>query len=144
MLLKPDAPLLVCTGIEAVIADRQTSSWEAIKSKRGGVVEKGRFKNIYILGEDDNGAYIDHYYLGKNLRTNQNTCFSQQPIVRQGDSVEEGQIIADGPSMDSGELALGKNIRVAFMPWNGYNFEDAIVVSGKSLLRRCFYFYSYL
>ncbi len=133
-LLKPDAPI-VGTGIEQVIA---RDSWEATKAKRGGVVEKVDSKNIYILGEDDNGAYIDHYYLGKNLRTNQNTCFSQQPIVRQGDSVEEGQIIADGPSMDSGELALGKNIRVAFMPWNGYNFEDAIVVSEKLIKEDAF------
>lgn len=133
-LLKPDAPL-VGTGIEQIIA---RDSWEAIKATRKGVVEKVDSKNIYILGEDDNGAYIDHYPLGKNLRTNQNTCFSQQPIVKVGDKVEQGQIIADGPSMDNGELALGKNIRVAFMPWSGYNFEDAIVVSERLIKEDAF------
>lgn len=126
-LLKPDAPV-VGTGIEKVIA---RDAWEAIKAKRGGIVEKVDAKSIYILGEDENGAYIDYYSLCKNLRTNQNTSFSQRPIVRKGDSVQAGQVIADGPSMDSGELALGQNIRVAFMPWNGYNFEDAIVVSER-------------
>ena len=133
-LFKPDAPV-VGTGIEQIVA---RDSWEAVKATRGGVVERVDSKNIYILGEDGNGAYIDHYHLGKNLRTNQNTCFSQQPIVRVGNKVEEGQIIADGPSMDNGELALGKNIRVAFMPWNGYNFEDAIVVSEKLIKEDAF------
>ena len=126
-LLIPDAPI-VGTGIEKVIA---RDAWEAIKAKRAGVVEKVDAKNIYILCEDENGAYIDSYPLQKNLRTNQNTSFTQRPIVKVGDRVSEGQIIADGPSMDSGELALGKNVRVAFMPWNGYNFEDAIVVSER-------------
>ena len=126
-LLKPDSPL-VGTGIESVIA---RDSWEAIKAKQGGIVEKVDGKNIYILGENQNGAYIDSYSMQKNMRTNQNTSFTQRPIVKVGDKIEAGQIIADGPSMDNGELALGKNIRVAFMPWNGYNFEDAIVVSEK-------------
>ena len=126
-LLKPDAPM-VGTGIEKIIA---RDSWEAIKATRAGVVEKIDARNIYVLGEDENGAFIDHYALLKNLRTNQNTCFSQRPIVSVGDKVETGQVIADGPSMDKGELALGQNVRVAFMPWNGYNFEDAIVVNEK-------------
>lgn len=126
-LLKPDAPV-VGTGIEKIIA---RDAWEAVKVKRSGTVEKVDSKNIYILGEDENGAFIDHYALQKNLRTNQNTSFSQRPIVKVGDRVEVGQIIADGPSMDCGELALGQNVRVAFMPWNGYNFEDAIVVNEK-------------
>ena len=126
-LLKPDSPI-VGTGIESVIA---RDSWEAIKAKQGGIVEKVDGKNIYILGENQNGAYIDSYSMQKNMRTNQNTSFTQRPIVKVGDKIEAGQIIADGPSMDNGELALGKNIRVAFMPWNGYNFEDAIVVSEK-------------
>ena len=133
-LLKPDAPL-VGTGIEQVIA---RDSWEAIKATRGGVVEKVDSRNIYILGEDANGAYIDGYALQKNLRTNQNTCFTQKPIVKQGDVIKAGQIIADGASMDLGELALGKNIRVAFMPWNGYNFEDAIVVSERLIREDAF------
>ncbi|STP12222.1 DNA-directed RNA polymerase subunit beta' [Helicobacter mustelae] len=124
-LLIPDAPI-VGTGIEKIIA---RDAWEAIKASRPGVVEKVDAKNIYILGEDEAGAYIDSYPLQKNLRTNQNTSFAQRPIVKVGDKVETHQIIADGPSMDTGELALGKNVRVAFMPWNGYNFEDAIVVS---------------
>ena len=126
-LLIPDAPI-VGTGIEGVIA---RDAWEAIKAKRAGVIEKVDAKNIYILCEDENGTYIDSYPLQKNLRTNQNTSFTQRPIVKVGDRVSQGQIIADGPSMDSGELALGRNVRVAFMPWNGYNFEDAIVVSER-------------
>lgn len=126
-LLKPDAPV-VGTGIEKIIA---RDSWEAVKAKRAGIVERVDARNIYILGEDENGAFIDHYGLQKNLRTNQNTSFYQKPIVKIGEQVEANQVIADGPSMDNGELALGQNIRVAFMPWNGYNFEDAIVVNEK-------------
>ena len=133
-LLNPDAPV-VGTGMEKTVA---RDSWEAIKADRAGIVEKVDAKNIYILGEDENGAYIDHYSLQKNLRTNQNTCFSQTPIVNEGEAIEAGQVIADGPNMDRGELALGKNIRVAFMPWNGYNFEDAIVVSEKLIRQDTF------
>ncbi len=133
-ILTPDAPV-VGTGMEQIIA---RDSWEAIKATRGGVVEKVDGKNIYILGEDDSGAYIDHYSLQKNLRTNQNTCFSQLPIVKVGDKIDAQQVIADGPNMNKGELALGKNIRVAFMPWNGYNFEDAIVVSEKLIRQDVF------
>lgn len=124
-LLIPDAPI-VGTGIESVIA---RDSWEVTKASRDGVVEKVDSKNIYVLGEGESGAYIDSYPLQKNMRTNQNTSFSQTPIVKVGDVVKKGDIIADGSSMDRGELALGRNVRVAFMPWNGYNFEDAIVVS---------------
>ena len=128
-LLRTEAPM-VGTGIEKVVA---RDAWESIKAKRSGVVEKIDSKNIYILGQDENGAYIDHYSLQKNLRTNQNTCFTQTPTVKKGDFVKAGQVIADGPNMDNGELALGKNMLVAFMPWNGYNFEDAIVVSERIL-----------
>ncbi|WP_353661419.1 DNA-directed RNA polymerase subunit beta [Hydrogenimonas sp. SS33] len=126
-LLKSDAPI-VGTGVEKLIA---RDAWVSIKAKRSGVVEKVDSKNIYIMGEDENGAFIDHYSLQKNMRTNQNTTFTQMPIVKKGDRVEAGQVIADGPNMDRGELAIGKNVMVAFMPWNGYNFEDAIVVSEK-------------
>ena len=133
-LLKPDAPV-VGTGIESVVA---RDSYEAIKATRDGVVELVDSRNIYVMGEDENGAYIDHYSLQKNLRTNQNTAFSQVPIVKKGDVVKATQVIADGASMDSGELALGKNIKVAFMPWNGYNFEDAIVVSDKLIREDAF------
>ena len=133
-LLNPDAPV-VGTGIEKIVA---RDSWEAIKANRGGIVEKVDAKNIYILGEDESGAFIDHYSLQKNLRTNQNTSFSQKPIVKEGQKIESGDVIADGPNMDKGELALGKNIRVAFMPWNGYNFEDAIIVSEKLIRNDAF------
>ncbi len=126
-LLKSEAPL-VGTGMEKYVA---RDAWQIVKAKRGGKVIKADAKNIYILGEDENGAYIDHYGLEKYLRTNQNTCFDQKPIVKEGDIVKAGDVIADGPNMDNGEIALGKNVLVAFMPWNGYNFEDAIVLSER-------------
>ncbi len=126
-LLWSDAPY-VGTGVEKVVA---RDAWEALKAKRAGIVEKVDSKNIYILGEDENGAFIDHYWLHKNMRTNQNTSFCQVPIVKKGDYVEKGQVIADGPSMDQGEIAIGKNVLVAFMPWNGYNYEDAIVINER-------------
>ncbi len=129
-LVWTDAPM-VGTGVEAVSA---RDAWVSIKANRAGIVEKVDNKNIYILGEDDDGAFIEHYALEKNLRTNQNTTFTQKAIVKQGAFVEKGTVIADGPSMDQGEMAIGKNIMVAFMPWNGYNFEDAIVLS-KKLIR---------
>ncbi len=126
-LLKPEAPM-VGTGMEAIVA---RDAWEAIKAKRSGVIEKVDARNIYVKGEDENGLFIDHYILEKNMRTNQNTSFSQVPIVHVGQEVKKGQVIADGPNMDQGELAIGKNILVAFMPWNGYNYEDAIILSEK-------------
>ena len=128
-LLHSTAPI-VGTGMEAIIA---RDSWEAIKANRNGVVEKVDNKNIFILGEDEKGPFIDHYSMEKNLRTNQNTTFSQRPIVRKGDVIKAGQIIADGPSMDGGELAIGKNALIAFMPWHGYNYEDAVVMSEKMI-----------
>ena len=126
-LIWSDAPF-VGTGMESIVA---RDAWEAIKAKRAGVIEKIDNKNIYILGEDENGAFIDHYWLHKNMRTNQNTSFMQAPIVQKDDFIEKGQVIADGPSMDQGEMAIGKNITVAFMPWNGYNYEDAIVINER-------------
>ncbi|KAB0611797.1 DNA-directed RNA polymerase subunit beta [Campylobacter hyointestinalis] len=128
-LLKATAPI-VGTGMEAIVA---RDAWEAIKAKRPGVVEKVDNRNIFILGEDENGPYIDQYTMEKNLRTNQNTTFAQHPIVRKGDEIKAGQIIADGPSMEEGELAIGKNALIAFMPWNGYNYEDAIVMSERMI-----------
>ncbi len=128
-LLRTEAPF-VGTGMESVMS---RDAWESVKAKRAGRVEKVDSKNIYILGEDDGGVFIDHYPMEKNMRTNQNTTFSQTPIVKLGDMVEAGQVIADGPNMDMGELALGKNMRVAFMPWYGYNYEDAIIISEKIL-----------
>ena len=128
-LLKTDAPV-VGTGMEAIVS---RDAWESVKAERSGRVEKVDSKNIYILGEDDGGVYIDHYPMEKNMRTNQNTTFSQSPTAKLGDVVKAGQVIADGPNMDMGELAIGKNMRVAFMPWYGYNYEDAIVLSEKIL-----------
>ncbi len=126
-LLKPTAPM-VGTGVEKLVA---RDAWESVKAKRAGVVEKIDARHIYVISEDSEGAVIDYYPLQKNLRTNQNTTFGQKPIVKVGDRVEAGQVLADGPNMDQGELALGQNALVAFMPWNGYNFEDAIVISEK-------------
>jgi len=126
-LLKTDAPV-VGTGMEAIVS---RDAWEAVKAKRAGTVEKVDAKNIYIMGEDETGVFIDHYPLEKNMRTNQNTTFTQTPIVKLGDKVEPKQVIADGANMDQGELAIGKNIMVAFMPWYGYNYEDAIIISEK-------------
>ena len=133
-LLHSEAPM-VGTGMEAIIS---RDAWEAVKAKRAGVVEKVDAKNIYIMGEDESGVFIDHYPLEKNMRTNQNTTFTQRPIVKMGDAIKQGQIIADGANMDQGELALGKNILVAFMPWNGYNYEDAIVFSEKLIREDAF------
>jgi DNA-directed RNA polymerase subunit beta len=133
-LLKSTAPM-VGTGVEKIVC---RDAWEAIKAKRGGLIEKVDNKNIYILGEDENGAFIDHYTMEKNLRTNQNTTFSQHPIIRKGEVVQTGQVIADGPNMDQGELAIGVNAMVAFMPWNGYNFEDAIVISERMIRQDAF------
>ncbi|MDA7816957.1 DNA-directed RNA polymerase subunit beta [Sulfurimonas sp.] len=133
-LLRPLSPM-VGTGVEKLVA---RDSWECVKAKRSGVVEKVDGKHIYVMGDDDGDIYIDYYPLQKNLRTNQNTSFAQKPIVNVGDKVAKGQIIADGPNMDQGELALGVNAMVAFMPWNGYNFEDAIVISERLIRKDAF------
>ncbi|MEA2073714.1 MAG: DNA-directed RNA polymerase subunit beta [Campylobacterota bacterium] len=128
-LLRVNSPM-VGTGVEKLVA---RDSWECVKAKRGGKIEKVDGKHIYVMGEEDGEIYIDYYPLQKNLRTNQNTSFTQKPIVNVGDIVGKNQIIADGPNMDQGELALGVNAMVAFMPWNGYNFEDAIVISERMI-----------
>ena len=126
-LISPNAPI-VGTGLEKTVA---RDSWGSIKAKRSGTVEKVDAKNIYIRGEDENGAFIDDYKVYKNVRTNNNTSFGQRSIIKEGAVIEKGQVIADGPSMDQGELAVGVNATVAFMPWNGYNYEDAIILSQK-------------
>ncbi len=133
-LLRTEAPM-VGTGMEAIVS---RDAWESVSARRAGRVEKVDTRNIYIVGEDDHGVFIDRYALEKNMRTNQNTTFTQTPIVYEGDEVAAGQIIADGASMDQGELALGKNIKVAFMPWNGYNYEDAIIISEKLIREDAF------
>ena len=133
-LLRVNAPM-VGTGVEKLVA---RDSWECVKAKRPGVIEKVDGKHIYVMGEEDGEIYIDYYPLQKNLRTNQNTSFTQKPIVKIGEQVAKNQIIADGPNMDQGELALGVNAMVAFMPWNGYNYEDAIVISERLIRKDSF------
>ena len=129
-LLKPEAPL-VGTGIESDVA---LDSGVTIVAKRDGVVDKIDGKRIVIKasGEKDyTKSGVDIYNLQKFKRSNQNTCINQKPLVRVGDKVQSGDIIADGPSTKVGELALGKNVTVAFMPWQGYNFEDSILISER-------------
>ena len=132
--IKSDSPL-VGTGMEAVVA--RDSGYLAI-AQRDGIVESVDARRIVVRAggkekdEKKKGSRIlDTYDLVKFQRTNQNTCITQTPIVRVGQPVKEGQVLADGPSMDRGELALGKNVLVAFMPWGGYNYEDAILLSEK-------------
>ncbi|RUM28147.1 MAG: DNA-directed RNA polymerase subunit beta, partial [Aquifex sp.] len=133
-LIFTQAPL-VGTGMEKKIA---RDSHAVVVAKRGGVVEEVDSSRIIIRVnpeeinlDDPLDIGIDIYELRKFQRTNQKTCINQRPIVRKGEKVEKGQIIADGHSTDRGELALGKDVLVAFMPWRGYNFEDAIVISER-------------
>jgi len=129
-LLKPESPL-VGTGIESDVA---LDSGVTIVSKRDGVVDKIDGKRIVIKATDETDftkSGVDIYNLQKFKRSNQNTCINQKPLVRVGDKVRAGDIIADGPSTKLGELALGKNVTVAFMPWQGYNFEDSILISER-------------
>ncbi len=131
-LLKPEAPL-VGTGLELLVAK---GSGDVIQCKRAGFVEFVDADRILIRVDERNGTNkhevgTDLYILTKFLRTNQNTCMTHRPIVRKGDRVEEGQVLADSSCTDLGELSLGRNVLCAFMPWRGYNFEDAIIVSEK-------------
>ncbi len=129
--LKAEKPL-VGTGMERAVA---RDSGVTVIAQRGGVVELADSSRIVVrvkdeeIGEDDPG--VDIYNLTKYTRSNQNTCINQRPIVKAGDQVEQGDVLADGPSTDLGELALGQNMLVAFMPWNGYNFEDSILISER-------------
>ena len=129
--LKAQAPL-VGTGMERYVA-RDSGVCEV--AFRGGVVDSVDASRIVVrvnpdeVGQDE--SPVDIYNLTKYKRSNQNTCVNQRPIVSPGDSVARGDILADGPSVDLGELALGQNMRIAFMPWNGYNFEDSILVSER-------------
>mgnify|MGYP001279304577 FL=1 len=129
-LLKPESPL-VGTGIESDVA---LDSGVTIVSKRDGIVDKIDGKRIVIKATEETDfskSGVDIYNLQKFKRSNQNTCINQKPLVRVGDKVKSGDIIADGPSTKLGELALGKNVTVAFMPWQGYNFEDSILISER-------------
>jgi DNA-directed RNA polymerase subunit beta len=128
-LLSADAPL-IGTGMEKVVA---RDSGSGIVAKRSGNVVQVDGKRIVVQVEDEKGETpgVDIYKLTKFKKSNQSTSITQKPIVRVGDRVEKGEMIADGPSTRLGELALGKNVLVAFMPWNGYNFEDSILVSER-------------
>ncbi len=130
-LLRTDAPL-VGTGMERVVAH---DSGNSVVARHDGIVESVDADRVVIQiseSEDDTtGTGVDIYNLLKFSRSNQNTCINQKPIVKVGDKVKRGDVIADGPSTQWGELALGQNVMVAFMPWNGYNFEDSILISEK-------------
>jgi DNA-directed RNA polymerase subunit beta len=123
---------LVGTGIEMNVA---RDSGVCVVAKRGGVIDSVDASRIVVRVSDDETsageAGVDIYNLTKYTRSNQNTCINQKPLVRKGEAVVRGDIMADGPSIDLGELALGQNMRIAFMPWNGYNYEDSILLSEK-------------
>ena len=129
--LKTEKPL-VGTGMERNVA---SDSGVCVVAFRGGVIESVDAARIIVRvfdEETDAGdAGVDIYNLTKYTRSNQNTCISQRPLVKEGDTITRGDILADGPSIDMGELALGQNMRIAFMPWNGYNFEDSILISER-------------
>src|SRR5450432_223580 len=132
-LIRGDAPL-VGTGMERVTA---RDSGAVVLCKREGIVDQVDSERIIVRVESDHSGVLsrevgaDIYQLIKFKRSNQNTCISQKPLVRVGDRVKKGQVLADGPCTERGELALGRNVLVAFLPWRGYNFEDAILVSEK-------------
>ncbi|MDG1076773.1 MAG: DNA-directed RNA polymerase subunit beta, partial [Planktotalea sp.] len=129
-LLRAEAPL-VGTGIEEVVA---RDSGAAIMAKRAGIIDQVDAQRIVVRATHDlelGDAGVDIYRMRKFQRSNQNTTINQRPLVKVGDTVQKGEVIADGPSTDMGELALGKNVVVAFMPWNGYNYEDSILISER-------------
>ncbi|WP_116133221.1 DNA-directed RNA polymerase subunit beta [Tropicimonas sp. IMCC34043] len=129
-LLRAEAPL-VGTGIEEVVA---RDSGAAIMARRAGIIDQVDAQRIVVRATEDlsvGDPGVDIYRLRKFQRSNQNTCINQRPLVKVGDTVSKGEVIADGPSTDFGELALGKNVIVAFMPWNGYNYEDSILISER-------------
>src|SRR5882724_9840086 len=129
-LIQSDAPL-VGTGMEDVVA---RDSGAVVIARRPGIVEQIDGTRIVIRATEETDPTkpgVDIYRLSKFQRSNQNTCINQRPLVRVGDKLNAGDIIADGPSTDLGELALGRNVLVAFMPWNGYNFEDSVLISER-------------
>ncbi|KPF82634.1 DNA-directed RNA polymerase subunit beta [alpha proteobacterium AAP38] len=129
-LIKADSPL-VGTGMEATVA---RDSGVTIVARRAGIVDQVDATRIVVRATENTDPAapgVDIYNLLKFQRSNQNTCINQKPLVKVGDRVIKGDIIADGPSTDLGELALGRNVLVAFMPWNGYNFEDSILISER-------------
>ena len=130
-LLRADAPL-VGTGMERIVSH---DSGSAVVARHDGIVENVDAGRIVVKIDDhevdETGTGVDIYNLIKFIRSNQNTCLNQKPIVKVGDKIKRGEIMADGPSTQWGELALGQNVLVAFMPWGGYNFEDSILISEK-------------
>jgi DNA-directed RNA polymerase subunit beta len=129
-LIQAESPL-VGTGMEEVVA---RDSGVAISARRSGIVDQVDAMRIVVRATDDVGPSrpaVDIYNLLKFQRSNQSTCITQKPLVKVGDTVKKGDIVADGPSTQNGELALGRNVLVAFMPWNGYNFEDSILLSER-------------
>jgi DNA-directed RNA polymerase subunit beta len=134
-LLRTEAPL-IGTGMERIVA---RDSGVTVIAKREGVVESVDASRVVVKAEEDGkGVGVDIYNLTKYQRSNQGTCINQRPIVAKGERIEKGEVIADGPSTHLGELALGRNVLVAFMPWGGYNFEDSMLVNEK-LLREDIY-----
>ncbi|WP_447527413.1 DNA-directed RNA polymerase subunit beta [Vreelandella sp. TE19] len=131
--LRADKPL-VGTGMERFVA---RDSGVCAVARRGGVIDSVDARRVVVRVNEDEiiggEAGVDIYNLTKYTRSNQNTCMNQRPIVRPGDDVARGDILADGPSVDMGDLALGQNMRIAFMPWNGYNFEDSILLSERAV-----------
>jgi len=125
-LLKPEAPL-IGTGMESIVAK---GSGSAVVAKRAGIVESMCSDKIIICPEENEDKF-DEYILRKFEKSNQNTCINQRPVVKEGEKVSKGAIIAEASATDNKELALGQNVLVAFMPWRGYNFEDAIIISEK-------------
>ena len=130
-VLQAEKPL-VGTGMERIVA---TDSGVTVVAKRGGIVDSVDAARVVIRVHDDEidhaSGGVDIYNLTKYTRSNHNTCVNQRPLVRQGDVISKGDVLADGSSTDMGELALGQNMLVAFMPWNGYNFEDSILISER-------------
>jgi len=129
--LRAEKPL-VGTGIERVVAQ---DSGVTVVARRGGTIDSVDASRIVVRVNDEETlageAGVDIYTLTKYTRSNQNTCLNQRPLVKTGDNIARGDVLADGPSTDTGELALGQNMLVAFMPWNGYNFEDSILISER-------------
>ena len=131
-LLQSDAPL-VGTGIEGIVA---RDSGAAIMARRAGIIDQVDAQRIVVRATEmlePGEPGVDIYRLRKFKRSNQSSCINQRPLVKVGDLVQRGQVVADGPSTDMGELAVGRNITVAFMPWNGYNYEDSILISERIL-----------
>ena len=121
----------------------QTGSGACVLAERAGVVSYVDSEKVLVSFIKDEKIFVDVYDFKKYTRSNQNTCINQKPIVKLGDSVEVGDVIADSSSIQLGELALGQNMRVAFMPWYGYNFEDSIIISERVVKDDRFYKYPY-